>query len=131
LKAKEKSCPITRESSKDCLAGLLARITQGSQFRSRNQSGNNYQMQRFGQQGQRSNQYQTQQRNNTQTGQRSSGQQQNHQGSVVNTSAKNNNTNTPVQPNGYFKCGELGHYANNCPRRNQRTPQKNSNQRTD
>jgi hypothetical protein len=24
---------------------------------------------------------------------------------------------TPVQPNGCFKCGELGHYANNCPKR--------------
>jgi hypothetical protein len=23
---------------------------------------------------------------------------------------------TPVQPNGCFKCGELGHYANNCPK---------------
>jgi hypothetical protein len=49
----------------------------------------------------------------------------------MNTPAKNNNTTTPVQPNGCFKCGELGHYANNCPRRNQQTPQKNSNQRTD
>jgi hypothetical protein len=39
--------------------------------------------------------------------------------------------NYPVQPNGCFKCGELGHYANNCPRRNQQTPQKNSNQKTD
>jgi hypothetical protein len=26
------------------------------------------------------------------------------------------NTN-PVQPSGCFKCGELGHYANNCPKR--------------
>jgi hypothetical protein len=49
----------------------------------------------------------------------------------VNTPAKNNNTTTPVQPNGWFKCGELGHYANNCPRCNQQTPQKNNNQRTD
>jgi hypothetical protein len=30
----------------------------------------------------------------------------------VNTPAKNNNATTPVQPNGCFKCGELGHYAN-------------------
>jgi hypothetical protein len=102
--------------------------SQGSQFRSGNQSGNNsYQVQRSGQQVQRSNQYQNQQRISTQTGQRSNGQQHNHQGSVVNTPAKNNSTTTPVQPNGYFKCGELGHYANNCPRHNQQTPQKNSN----
>jgi hypothetical protein len=45
----------------------------------------------------------------------------------VNTHAKSNNAS--VQPNGCFKCGELGHYANNCPRRNQQTPQKNSGQR--
>jgi hypothetical protein len=106
--------------------------SQGSQFRSENQSGNNnYQAQHSGEQGQRNNQYQNQQRSNTQTGQRSSVQQQNRQGSAVNTLAKNNNTTTLVQPNGYFKCGELGHYANNCPKRNQQTPQKNSNQRTD
>jgi hypothetical protein len=47
----------------------------------------------------------------------------------VNTHAKSNNA--PVQSNGCFKCGEFGHYANNCPRRNQQTPQKNSGQRTD
>jgi hypothetical protein len=40
----------------------------------------------------------------------------------VNTPAKNNNATTLVQPNGYFKCGELGHYANYCPRRNPQTP---------
>jgi hypothetical protein len=49
----------------------------------------------------------------------------------VNTQAKNNNTTTPVQSNGCFKCDKLDHYANNCLRRNQQTPQKNSNQRTD
>jgi hypothetical protein len=106
--------------------------SQGSQFRSENQSGNNnYQVQRSGQQGQRGNQYKNQQKSSTQTDQRSNDQQQNRQGSATNTLAKNNNTTTPVQPNGCFKCGELGHYANNCPRRNQQTPQKNSNQRTD
>jgi hypothetical protein len=106
--------------------------SQGSQFRSGNQSGNsNYQVRCSGQQGQRSNQYPNQQTSSTQTGQRSSGQQQNRQGSVPNKPARNNNTTTPVQPNGCFKCGELGHYANNCPRRNQQTPQKNTNQRTD
>jgi hypothetical protein len=47
----------------------------------------------------------------------------------VNTQAKSNNA--PVQPNGCFKCGELDHYANNCPRRNQQTPQKSNNQRND
>jgi hypothetical protein len=106
--------------------------SQGSQFPSGNQSGNNnYQAQRFGQQSQRNNQYQNQQRSNTQTDRRSSGQQQNRHGSTVNTPAKNNNATSPVQLNGCFKCGELGHYANNCPRRNPQTPQKNNNQRND
>jgi hypothetical protein len=94
---------------------------QGSQFRSGNQGGNNYQVQRSGQQSQRNNQNQNQQRSNSQTNQRSGGNSQNHQGGASNTQARNN---APVQPNGCFKCGELGHYANNCPRRNQQTPQK-------
>jgi hypothetical protein len=47
----------------------------------------------------------------------------------VNTQTRSNNA--PVQPNGCFKCGELGHYANNCPRRNHQTPQKNNNQKND
>ena len=50
---------------------------------------------------------------------------------VMNTPARNNNTTTPVQPSGCFKCGELGHYANNCPKRNPQTPQRNINQRVD
>jgi hypothetical protein len=99
------------------------RNSQGSQFFSRNQSGNNnYQIQRSRQQGQISNQYQNQQRNNSETGQRSSGYQQNRQGSTVSTPAKNNNTTTLVQPSGCFKCREIGHYANNCPKRNPQTP---------
>ena len=49
----------------------------------------------------------------------------------MNTPTKNNNATTLVRPNGCFKCGELGHYANNCPRRNPQTPQKNNNQRND
>jgi hypothetical protein len=102
---------------------------QGSQFRFGNQGGNNYQAQRSGQQGQRSNQSQNQQRNNSQTNQRSGGSSQNRQGGAMNTQARSNNA--PVQPNGCFKCGELGHYANNCPRRNQRTPQKSNTQRND
>jgi hypothetical protein len=103
--------------------------SQGSQFRSGNQGGNNYQMQHSGQQGQRKNQSQNQYRNNSQTNQRSSGSSQTHQGGAVNTQAKSNNA--PVQPNGCFKCDELGHYANNFPRRNQQTPQKGNNQRND
>jgi hypothetical protein len=105
--------------------------SQGSQFRSGNQSGNNYQMQRSGHQGQRSNQHQNQQRNNSQTNQRSGGNSQTRQGNAMNTSTKNNSTTTPVQPNGCFMCGETGHYANNCPKRNSQTPQKSNNQRVD
>jgi hypothetical protein len=36
---------------------------------------------------------------------------------------------TPVQPNGCFKCGELGHYANNCPKRGMQTPQRSNIQK--
>jgi len=32
-----------------------------------------------------------------------------------------------VPPNSYFKCGEVGHYANNCPKRNVQTPQNQGN----
>jgi hypothetical protein len=44
---------------------------------------------------------------------------------------RTNNPIAPVQPNGCFKCGEVGHYANNCPKHNMQTPQnqKNSRQR--
>jgi hypothetical protein len=86
-------------------------------------------VQRSGQQSQRNNQSQNQQRSNSQTNQRSGGSSQNCQGGASNTQARSNNA--PVQPNGCFKCGELGHYANNCPRRNQQTPQKSNNQRND
>jgi hypothetical protein len=36
---------------------------------------------------------------------------------------------THVQPNGCFKCGELGHYANNCPKRGMQTPQRSNVQK--
>jgi hypothetical protein len=49
----------------------------------------------------------------------------------MNTPARNNNTTTPVQPSGCFKCGELGYYANNCPKHNPHTPQSNNSQRVD
>jgi hypothetical protein len=39
------------------------------------------------------------------------------------------NTN-PVQPSGCFKCGQLGHYANNCPKRVMQTPQRDSGNRS-
>jgi hypothetical protein len=39
------------------------------------------------------------------------------------------NTN-PVQPSGCFKCGELVHYANNCPQRVMQTPQRDSGKRS-
>jgi hypothetical protein len=86
-------------------------------------------VQRSRQQGQRNNQ--NQKRNNSQTGQRSSGYQQNRQGNTGNTPARNNDTTTLVQPSGYFKCGEIGRYANNCPKRNPQAPQRNNGQRVD
>jgi hypothetical protein len=49
----------------------------------------------------------------------------------MNTPTKNNNKTTLVQPSGCFKCGEIGHYANNCPKRNPQTPQRNNIQRVD
>jgi hypothetical protein len=60
---------------------------QGSQFCSGNQGGNNYQMQRSGQQGQRNNQSRNQQRSNSQTNQRSGGSSQNRQGGAISTQA--------------------------------------------
>jgi hypothetical protein len=36
---------------------------------------------------------------------------------------------TPVQPNGCFKSGELGHYANNCPKTAVQTPQRDNSHR--
>jgi hypothetical protein len=37
--------------------------------------------------------------------------------------------NSPVRPNDCFNCGELGHYANICTKRNMQTPQKDNGQR--
>jgi hypothetical protein len=37
---------------------------------------------------------------------------------------------TPVQPSGCFKCGELGHYANDGPKRVMQTPQRDSGNRS-
>jgi hypothetical protein len=40
-------------------------------------------------------------------------------------------SNSPVRPNGCltcFNCGELGHHANICPKRNMQTPQKDNGQ---
>jgi hypothetical protein len=117
FKAKERNYLTTKESFKVSPAGIPARTTlKVPQFLSGNQGGNNYQVQRSGQQDQRNNQSQNQQRSNSQTNHRSGGSSQNRQGGASNTQARSNNA--PVQPNGYFKCGELGHYANNCPKRN-------------
>jgi hypothetical protein len=38
-------------------------------------------------------------------------------------------SNSPVRPNGCFNCGELGHYANICPKHNMQTPQEDIGQR--
>jgi hypothetical protein len=133
LQAKEKSCLIIRESSKGSPAGIPVRTTPkvlssapkiivGATTTKYNALDNKVRG---------TTNITTSRGNITQTDQRSSGQQQNHQGSIVNTPAKNNSTTTPVQPNGCFKCGELGHYANNCPKHNQQTSQRNSNQRAD
>jgi hypothetical protein len=37
---------------------------------------------------------------------------------------------TPVQPSGCFKCGELGQYANHCPKRVMQSPQRDSGNRS-
>jgi hypothetical protein len=37
--------------------------------------------------------------------------------------------NSPVDPNGCFNYGELGHYASICPNHNIQTPQKDNGQR--
>jgi hypothetical protein len=37
---------------------------------------------------------------------------------------------TPVQHNGCFKCGELGHYANNCAKRAVQTPERDNSHRS-
>jgi hypothetical protein len=50
-------------------------------------------------------------------------QQQNRPNNASGAPVRNT---TPVQPSGCFKCGELGHYANNCPKRGMQTPQKGS-----
>jgi hypothetical protein len=55
-------------------------------------------------------------------------QQQNRSDNTIGAPVRSNNPITPVHPNGHFRCGELGHYANICPTRNMQTPhiQKNS-----
>jgi hypothetical protein len=53
-------------------------------------------------------------------------QQQNRPNNASGAPVRNT---TPVQPSGCFKCGEWGHYANNCPKRGMQTPQKGSGQR--
>jgi hypothetical protein len=37
---------------------------------------------------------------------------------------------TPIHPNGCFKCGQLRHYANNCPKRAVQTPQRDNSHRS-
>ncbi|TKC13484.1 hypothetical protein FA727_23580, partial [Robertmurraya kyonggiensis] len=53
---------------------------------------------------------------------RTPNQQQNRSGNGT-PLVRTNNPVTPVPPNGCFKCGDVGHYANNCPKRNPHTPQ--------
>jgi len=87
---------------------------QGAPFRSRGQNVN------YGQ-----NQYQNQQTPQTpRTGQHApcSNFPQNHQNTPTNTPMRNPNS-APVGKDTCYRCGEIGQYANNCPKRNdQNTP---------
>jgi hypothetical protein len=89
---------------------------QNPQFRSGRKSGKyplNMQLQRS---------FQQPQRFNPQTP-RTPNFQQNRSAHTSGAPVRNT---TPVQPNGCFKCEELGHYANNCPKRGMQTPQRSN-----
>ncbi|XP_072151463.1 uncharacterized protein [Setaria viridis] len=95
---------------------------QGSQFRSGGQGGSyqqNQQFQRTAQPPQRFNQQ----------AQRNSNSQHNRANHATGTPARTNQV-TPVRPNGCFKCGEVGHYANACPKNNTQIPQKTNGQKS-
>jgi hypothetical protein len=88
---------------------------QGFQFLSGQQGGGyqqNQKNQRTPQQSQRFNQQ----------ARHTPNQQQNHSGNATGAPVRTNNPVAPVQPIGCFKCGEVGHYANNCPKRNMQIP---------
>jgi hypothetical protein len=101
---------------------------QGTPFRSGGQNVNfgQSQYQRFNQQGQQ----QLEAQHVGQSVQRSNFQQ-NRQGTPTGTPMRNNAT-APAGGNTCFRCGEVGHYANRCPKGNgQNTPGQfnNSGQR--
>jgi hypothetical protein len=85
---------------------------QNPQFRSGGHSG------KYPQNMQLQHSFQQPQRFNPQTP-RTPNFQQNHPAHTPGTPVRNT---TPVQPNGCLKCGELGHYDNNCPKRGMQTP---------
>nr|CAB3502402.1 unnamed protein product [Digitaria exilis] len=89
--------------------------SQGYQNRSGGNGGHYQQGQQIQHSGQQAQRY-------PQQTPRTPNQQQNRSGNGT-PPVRTNNPATPVPPNGCFKCGDMGHYANKCPKRNPQTPQ--------